>query len=140
MKTKQLTFLLALTFLFLFSGSSSAGIFSPDDYYECVFKNLRDVENDIAAINTNKSCADKFPGKGGKGNSGLFGPKNKNDCFLKYSKGVKNDFAIIFIKSACDSKFGGTVEEGNSKEKEELKPMLMFQNDNYWQDVLEGKE
>ena len=140
MKTKPLIFLLALTFLFLFSGSSSAGIFSPDDYYECVFKNMRNVENDFAAINSNKSCANKFPGKRKKGNSGLFGPKNKNDCFLKYSKEVKNFFAVRFIKSACDSKFGGTVEEGNSKEKEELKPMLMFQNDNYWQDLLEGKE
>jgi len=46
---KQLTFLLSLTFLFLFSGSATAGIFSPDDYYECVFKSMRNVENDFAA-------------------------------------------------------------------------------------------
>jgi len=71
----------------LFSGSATAGIFSPDDYYECVFKNMRNVENTFAATNSNKSCADKFPGKRKKGNSGLFGPKNKNDCFLKYSNG-----------------------------------------------------
>jgi hypothetical protein len=101
----------------LFSGSSSAGIFSPEDYYECVFKNLRGAENDFAAININKSCADKFPGKQKKGNSGLFGPKNKSDCFLKYSKGVKNDFAVIFIRSACNSKFGKTVGKENNKEK-----------------------
>jgi hypothetical protein len=117
----KLTFLLSLTFLFLFSGSATAGIFSPDDYYECVFKSMRKVENDFAAVHSNKSCADKFPGKRKKGNSGLFGPKNKNDCFLKYSKGVKNDFAVIFIKSACDSKFGKKVEVEKIEEKKELK-------------------
>jgi len=51
MKTKALTFLLSLTFLFLFSGSSSAGLFSPDDYSECIFKNMKDAQNDMAAIN-----------------------------------------------------------------------------------------
>ena len=126
MKT-PLTFLLSLTFLFLFSGFSLAGIFSPDDYYECVFKNLRDVENDIAALSTNKSCIDKFPGKRKKGHSGLFGPKNKNDCFLKYSKGVKNELAVIFIESACDSKFGETIEKEKSEEELKHEPFKRWE-------------
>ena len=113
MKIKPL--ILILTFLFLFSGSSSAGIFSPDDYYECIFKNMRDVENDLAATLTFSSCWKKFPGELKKGPSGFFGPKNKNDCILKHTKGVKNEYAVIFIQTACELKFGETVEEENKQ-------------------------
>jgi hypothetical protein len=45
MKTKQLTFLLSLTFLFLFSGSVYGGVF--DDTFEDVF----DREDGIKEIN-----------------------------------------------------------------------------------------
>ena len=51
METKKLTFLLALTFLFLFSGSSSAGLFSPNDYNECILKNMKDATGTMSALN-----------------------------------------------------------------------------------------
>jgi hypothetical protein len=106
MKTKSLTFLLALTFLFLLSGSSSAGFFSPDeDYYECIFKNMKDAANDLAVVLVMQSCKKKFPDEPKKGPSGRFGPKNSEDCILKHGKGVKNRAATFFISQICKEKF-----------------------------------
>ena len=103
---KKLTFLLALTFLFLFSGSSSAGFFSPDDdYYECIFKNMKDAVNDYAVGLVMQSCKKKFPNEPKKGSSGIFGPKNYEDCVLKHGKGVKNRAATFFISQICKEKF-----------------------------------
>ena len=82
MKTKPLTFLLALTFLFLFSGSSAAGLFSPDDYNGCIFKNRKSVENDMAVFDIQKACKSKFPEEPPIGISSLFGPKSYGDCVL----------------------------------------------------------
>ena len=90
MKTKPLTFLLALTFLFLFSGSSSAGLFSPNDYNECIFQNMKHAKNNNSVNSTWEACQSKFPNLPKKGPSGMFGPNNYSDCVLKYNKGVEN--------------------------------------------------
>ena len=108
MKTKPLTFLLALTFLFLFSGSSSAGLFSPDDYNECIFKNMRHAKNKISIKNTWDVCQSKFPNLPKKGPSGMFGPNNYSDCVLKYNEGVENSFASVLIQQSCLQKFRET--------------------------------
>jgi len=120
MKTKKLTFLLSLTFLFLFSGSSVAGIFSPDDWTECVFKNIDNLKNDVSVKNTFLACQSKFKNKIIKGNLGIFGPKNYNDCILKYGKEVHLSMASRLIQIACASKFGTpTDEDKNEKPLEE---------------------
>ncbi len=103
--TKKLTFLLTLTFLFLFSGSSKAGLFSPNDYNECIFQNMKDAKNDLSAFSAQAACKSKFPNKPKKGPSGIFGPKNYDDCILKYGKGVENAFASAIIMSVCSDKF-----------------------------------
>jgi hypothetical protein len=115
MKTKPLTFLLALTFLFLFSGSSLAGIFSPDDYNDCIFKNMKTVENNIAVFDIESACKSKFPKEPPKGASGLFGPKSYADCVLKYSKGIKFPLAQGIIESTCRIKFKNSTTSNRTE-------------------------
>jgi hypothetical protein len=89
----------------LFSGSSKAGLFSPNDYNECIFQNMKDAKNDLSAFSAQAACKSKFPNKPKKGPSGIFGPKNYDDCILKYGKGVENAFASAIIMSVCSDKF-----------------------------------
>ena len=117
MKTKPFTFLLALTFLFLFSGSSAAGLFSPSDYNECIFENMKDAQNGMAAINIASACESKFPEEPPKGASGLFGPKNYGDCVLKYIKGIKDIIAQGHINTACKRKFKTTKDTNKNLKK-----------------------
>ena len=120
MKTKQLTFLISLILLFMFSGISQAGMFSPDDWTECVFENIKNLENQVSVINTFKACQSKFPNKPIKGNSGIFGPNNYDDCILKYGKGVELPSASKLIQLACTFKFKNfTDEDKNGKLPEE---------------------
>ena len=109
MKTKQFIFLFALTFLLLFSAVSEAGMFSPNDYNECIFKNMKHAKNRLSALSTFKACISKFPGKPKKGPSGMFGPQNYDECVLKYNKGVENEYASLVITVACRSKFKETA-------------------------------
>jgi hypothetical protein len=113
MKTKPLTFLLALTFLFLFSGSSLAGIFSPNDYNECIFKNMKNAKNIMAILNVQSACKSKFPKKSKKGPSGIFGPKNYGDCILEYGKGLTDMTASSYIMSSCRDKFPSNKRQTN---------------------------
>ena len=106
------TFLLSLTFLFLFCGSSSAGFFSPDeDYNECMFKNLKDAANDMAVVMVMQSCKKKFPDEPKKGPSGRFEPKSSEDCILKHGKGVKNLAASFLIGKICKQKFNDYIPD-----------------------------
>jgi hypothetical protein len=109
MKTKQAIFLLTLTFLFLFSGISKAGMFSPNDYNECIFKSMKHAKNRLSVGTTLKACKSKFPNKPKKGPSGMFGPQNYDECVLKYNKGVENEYASLVITVACRSKFKETA-------------------------------
>ncbi len=104
-KSLKLTFSLSLTFMFLFVGYSKAGLFSPNDYNECIFQNMKDAKNDLSAFSAQAACKSKFPNKPKKGPSGIFGPKNYDDCILKYGKGVGNFFATLYIQQACLQKF-----------------------------------
>jgi hypothetical protein len=105
MKIKTLIFLLSLAFLFLFSGSSAAGLFSPDDWTECVFKNANKLSNEVSAKSTFLACQSKFPQKPIKGPSGMFGPKNYDDCILKYGNEVTSLSGSKLIIIACAVKF-----------------------------------
>ena len=124
---KQLKFLLFLTFLFLFGGSSAAGLFSPDDWTECVFKNANKLSNEVSTVSTLLACRSKFPEKPIKGNSGLFGPKNYDDCILKYGNEVTSPSGSRLIIMACAVKFKKFKDKEkknavtNSPMKEDLK-------------------
>lgn len=106
---KLLTFLLSLTFLFLFSGISKAGMFSPNDYNECIFENMKDAKNRSSVASTFEACKSKFPDEPKKGPSGIFGPQDYNECVLEHNKGVENEYASILITVACRSKFKDTA-------------------------------
>ena len=105
MKTKPLTFLLSLTFLFLFSGSSSAELFSPADFRECYLDNIKNTTNPNYSFSTNilKACDDKFAQRIRKDSWWwkLFGPKTKSDCILKYTKGVRDHKVLEMIRFQC---------------------------------------
>jgi hypothetical protein len=109
MKTKPIIFLLALTFLFLFSGISQAGMFSPNDYNECIFKNMKHAKNRLSALTTYMACKKKFPDEPNKGPSGMFGPQDYSECVLKHNKGVENQYASLVIQQACLKKFKETA-------------------------------
>ena len=46
--------------IFLFATPVQAGWFGPDNYDECVLKNIKNAQSDIAASLVRKSCANKF--------------------------------------------------------------------------------
>ena len=125
---KPLTFILSLTFLFLFSGSSSAGLFSPDDWTECVFKNVNKLSNRVSAGSTLLACRSKFPEKPIKGNSGLFGPKNYDDCILNYGNEVTSPSGSKLIMMACAVKFKKFKDKDADKDKKN--EVLNFSNGN----------
>ncbi len=43
------------------SSASFAGWFGPDNYDECILKNIKDAKNDMAAKYVAHSCREKFP-------------------------------------------------------------------------------
>ena len=105
---KLITLTLSFIFPILFSGTSTAGLFSPNDFNECIFQNMKDAKNNLSVVSTYQACKSKFPEKPPKGPSGLFGPKSYNDCIIKYNKGVTHEIASTFIMSACSDKFEKT--------------------------------
>ena len=115
-KKNKLTFLLSLTFLFLFSGRSGAGLFSPDDWVECVFKNTKKLSNEFSTGTTFLACKSKYPNKVIKGNSGLFGPKSFDDCILKYGNEVTSLSGSKLILIACGFKFKNPTEKKKVKQ------------------------
>ena len=107
---KPITSLLAIIFLLLFGNSSKAEIFSPDDYYECILKNMKHAKNRLSAFTTLRACKSKFPNKPKKAPSGMFEPDNYNDCVLKHNEGVENSYASLVIQQACLQKFKETSQ------------------------------
>ncbi len=105
---------IVLDIVFLASLSVS-GLFGPNDYNECILKNMKDATGIISALNIRKACESKFPDKEKKGSSSWFGPKNYGDCILKYNKGLKEETAAIFVQRACTMKFKKPSENSETE-------------------------
>ena len=64
----KLTFIICLTISVLLSGSgvTSAGLFGPSNYEECILDGMKGVKSDLAAKAVIGACARKFPSKNTK--------------------------------------------------------------------------
>lgn len=82
----------------------NAGWFSPDNYWECLLKNMKSVQSDTIAEEVVSSCKDEYPFHERifiTKKSSWFGPKTASECVLKYGKKVQTELGARYIQSAC---------------------------------------
>ena len=81
-----------------------AGWFGPDNYWECILKNLTAIQSDTIANEVISSCKNEFPFHERifiEKKSSWFGPKSASSCVVKYGKDVRSEVAARYIQSAC---------------------------------------
>ena len=99
---------IALSIIFLSIASlfpaAYAGWFGPDNYWECLLKNMQNVQSDTIAEEVVKSCKDEYSFHERvfiEKKSSWFGPKTASACTLKYGKKVHTEVGARYIQSAC---------------------------------------
>ncbi len=97
--------LLIVFFIFcLYNSTAVAGWFSPDNYWECLLKDMQDVQTDTVAQTVVDACKQRYPLHERifiEKKVRWFGPKNAKACVLKYGKGVQTEVGARYIQSAC---------------------------------------
>ncbi len=92
-------------FLVAFATSTSkASWFGPDNYWECLLKDLRDVHTDTIAEEIVKSCKDTYPFHERifiEKKNHWFGIKTATKCVLKYGKDIQSEVSAKHIQAAC---------------------------------------
>lgn len=86
----------------LLSFRSSAGLFGPSNYWECILEHGRGVKNDFAAYAVIRKCRKDFPNSPDpEKKPSLFGPKTVDDCIVEYGKEVIGEVGEDLIIRAC---------------------------------------
>ena len=93
--TKKMTrILILLSSLFLVGSSYGENETDKERYAECILKNIKGVNSDVAAKVVARACRERYPGK-----------NTPNEplahCLLKEIKGVASDSAAKLILGAC---------------------------------------
>lgn len=86
------------------STQANAGWFSPDNYWECLLKNMKKVQSDTIAEEVVASCKNQFAFHDRifiEKKRSWFGPKTASACVLKYGKQVQTELGARYIQSAC---------------------------------------
>ncbi len=81
-----------------------AGWFGPDNYWECILKNMRGVQSDTIADEVILSCKHDYPFHERifiEKKQPWFGPKTASACVLKYGKDVRSEVGARYLQSAC---------------------------------------
>jgi hypothetical protein len=63
---RDMKYILIAVLVLLSIRPTSAGLFGPDTYEECILKNMKGVSNDVAANAVENACRNQFPKKSGK--------------------------------------------------------------------------
>lgn len=94
----------ALIFFVLCPTTSIAGWFSPDNYWECLLKEMQQVQSDTVAEEVVSKCKHDYPIYERvfiEKKRRWFGPKTASMCVLKYGKQVQTEIGARYIQSAC---------------------------------------
>ena len=86
------------------SSGAQAGWFSPDNYWECLLKEMRHVQSDTIAEEVISACKDRYPFHERlfiEKKRSWFGPKSSSACVIKYGKHVQSELGARYIQSAC---------------------------------------
>ncbi len=81
-----------------------AGWFSPDNYWECLLKEMRQVHTDTVAQEVVSACKKRYSLHERvftKQKQHWFGPHTSSECVLKYGKNIRSELAAKYIQSAC---------------------------------------
>lgn len=95
---------LTICLLSLSINTSHAGWFGPDNYWECLLDNMREVQSDIIAEEVIKNCKSTFPFHKRvfvEKKRPWFGVKTASQCVLKYGKNTPSEIAARHIQAAC---------------------------------------
>lgn len=83
---------------------ANAGWLGPNNYWECILKNMRGVQSDTVAEEVILSCKNDYPFHERifiEKKQPWFGPKSASSCVLKYGKKVRSEVGARYLQSAC---------------------------------------
>jgi len=72
------------------------------NYWECILKNMENIDNDIVARKIRDECQEKAPNKSSKNNSSMFGINNADKCVVEFGKSSASNLAAKEIRHACE--------------------------------------
>lgn len=72
------------------------------NYWECILKNMENIDNDIVAKKIRDGCREKAPNRSSKNNSSMFGINNADKCVVEFGKSSASNFAAKEIRRACE--------------------------------------
>ena len=72
------------------------------NYWECILKNMENIDNDIVARKIQNECREKAPNRSRKNNSSMFGINNADKCVVEFGKSSASNFAARKIRRACE--------------------------------------
>lgn len=97
-------FLATFLTLALQVSNANAGWFNPDNYWECLLKEMQHVQSDTIAEEVVDTCKQQYPFHERifvEKKRSWFGPKTASACVLKYGKHVQTELGARYIQSAC---------------------------------------
>jgi hypothetical protein len=71
------------------------------NFWECILKEMQDVDNDLVAKKINNACREKAPNRTSKDLSSMFGIKTDDECIVQYARNSSSKFAASQIKRSC---------------------------------------
>ena len=71
------------------------------NFWECILKEMQDVDNDLVAKRINNACREKAPNRTSKDLSSMFGMKTDDECIVQYARNSSSKFAVSQIKKSC---------------------------------------
>jgi hypothetical protein len=84
------------------SGTASAGLFGPDNYYECLLDRLPGTSNDATAQQIIAACQKEYRSTSvSEKKSGFFRPTAR-ECSIKNGKNTASNLAGRAIVMACN--------------------------------------
>ena len=97
---------IVITLMLFFFGPAivSAGWFSSDNYWECLLKEMQNVQSDTIANEVVEACKERYPFHERvfiEKKRHWFGPKTASACVLKHGKRVQSEVGARYIQSAC---------------------------------------
>ena len=71
------------------------------NFWECILKEMQDVDNDLVAKKISNACREKAPNRTSKDLSSMFGIKTDDECIVRYARNSSSKFAVSQIKRSC---------------------------------------
>lgn len=93
---------LTVFFILLGSVSTSASVWGPDNFWECILEELPGVKNDAAARELLLLCKKEYPNTYiVEKKAPVFGISTAGECVIEHAKDVTSRKGAMAIRSAC---------------------------------------